>query len=70
MDWTRKALYKLATGPAYWPPIDTVKLTFSSLYGEGKYTSSRPINAGVACSVFMRRSFGPNAVLSLLTMGR
>jgi len=32
MDWTRKALYKLATGPAYWPPIDTVKLTFSSLY--------------------------------------
>ena len=23
MDWTRKALYKLPTGPAYWPPIDT-----------------------------------------------
>jgi hypothetical protein len=23
MVWTRKTLYKLATGPAYWPPIDT-----------------------------------------------
>ncbi len=47
----------LATGPAYWPPIDSVKLTFSSLYGEGKYTSSRRITSGVACSVFIWRSF-------------
>jgi hypothetical protein len=36
MDWARKALYKLATGRAYWPPIDTVRLTLSSLYDEGK----------------------------------
>ncbi len=57
--WTghERLSISLATGPAYWPPIDSVKLSFSSLYGEGKYTSSRRITSGVACSVFIWRSF-------------
>src|SRR3989304_2085661 len=33
-----------ATSPTYWPLITTVKLTGSSLYGDGMYVSSRRIS--------------------------